>query len=209
VEVEEGVDGLVHVSDMSWTKRIKHPSEVLNKGDEVTAVILKIDSENQRLSLGIKQLQPNEAEDFFREEIVGSVVTGKVVRTTDFGAFVELHEGVEGLVHVSEMSKDRVERPEDVVAVGQEVRVKIIKVDPAERKIGLSMKAAAQEAESESLRAYNESQGSSLGSATFGDLASAALLRRTPDGPEVDSDDTAPASPDGSPSTDAGDGSID
>ena len=118
VEVEEGIDGLVHISDLSWTRRIKHPGEVLKKGDDVEAVILKIDSENQRLSLGIKQLQPNVLEDFFRSHGVGDVLTGKIVRLTEFGAFVELFEGVEGLVHVSEMSKDRIENPEEHFAVG-------------------------------------------------------------------------------------------
>ncbi|MFQ5766829.1 MAG: 30S ribosomal protein S1, partial [Acidobacteriota bacterium] len=112
VEVEEGVDGLVHISDLSWSKRIKHPSEVLSKGDEVEAVILKIDTENQRLSLGIKQLQPNIWEEFFRLHSVGDVVRGKVVRLTEFGAFIELEEGIEGLVHVSEFSTERVENPE-------------------------------------------------------------------------------------------------
>ncbi len=105
IEVEEGVDGLVHISDLSWSKRIKHPSEVLQKGDEVEAVILKIDTENQRLSLGIKQLQPNIWDEFYRLHSVGEVMRGKVVRLTEFGAFVELEEGIEGLVHVSEFSR--------------------------------------------------------------------------------------------------------
>ena len=180
VEVEDGIDGLVHISDLSWTKRIKHPSEMLNKGDEVEAVILKIDSENQRLSLGIKQIQSNETEDYYREEMVGNVLTGKIVRLTDFGAFVQLTEGVEGLVHVSEMAKERIERPEDAFSIDQEVRVKVIKVDPVERKIGLSIKAALDEIDTDSLRSYADIQ-SSDGGATFGDLMSAALLRRDAD----------------------------
>jgi len=192
VEVEDGIDGLVHISDLSWTKRIKHPSEMLNKGDEVEAVILKIDSENQRLSLGIKQLQTNEAEDYYRDEMVGHILPGKIVRLTDFGAFVELAEGVEGLVHVSEMAKERIERPEDAFSVGQEVRVKVIKVDAAERKIGLSIKAALDEADHEHYRSYQDSQ-SSDGGATFGDLMSAAVLRR----PAAATDEASAAPEDG------------
>ena len=175
IEVEEGIDGLVHISDLSWTKRIKHPSEILNKADEVEAVILKIDSENQRLSLGIKQLQPNTVEDFFRTHTVGDVLAGKIVRLTEFGAFVELFEGVEGLVHVSEMSEDRIEKPEDAFAVDQAVRVKIIKMDPVEKKIGLSIKGAIGEPED---TAADYQSSSPEGGATFADLMSAQQLRR-------------------------------
>ncbi len=177
VEVEEGIDGLVHISDLSWTKRVKHPSEVLKKGEEVQAVILKIDSENQRLSLGIKQLQPNSLEDFFQGSQVGDVLDGKIVRLTDFGAFVELFEGVEGLVHVSEMSKDRIEKPEDAFSVGQEVRVKIIKLDAVEKKIGLSIKAVQGDEDTATIRSYRDQYGD--GSATLGDLASAEVLRKS------------------------------
>jgi len=177
VEVEEGVDGLVHISDLSWTRRIKNPGEVLKKGDDVEAVILKIDSENQRLSLGIKQLQPNVLEDFFRSHGVGDILTGKIVRLTEFGAFVELFEGIEGLVHVSEMSKDRIENPEERFAVDQEVRVKIVKMDAAEKKIGLSIKAALDEPEDSSLHSYQQSQEGD-GSATLGDFLGDDVLRR-------------------------------
>jgi len=174
VEVEEGVDGLVHISDLSWTRKIKHPSEILKKGDTIEAVILKIDSENQRLSLGVKQLQANVVEDFFRSHGVGDILTGRVSRLADFGAFVELFEGVEGLVHVSEMSRDRVDKPESVVSVGQEVRVKIIKMDPVEKKIGLSIKAALEDADAAALRAYRDSH-SEDGSATLGDAVREGL----------------------------------
>jgi len=170
IEVEEGIDGLVHISDLSWTKRIKHPSEVLNKADEVDAIILKIDSENQRLSLGIKQLQPNVLEEFFQSHGTGSVLRGKIVRLTEFGAFVELFEGVEGLVHVSELSNERIEKPEDKFAVGQEVRVKVIKLDPIEKKIGLSIKAALDEPDTEAVQTYFDSQATGDGGATLGDL---------------------------------------
>jgi small subunit ribosomal protein S1 len=198
IEVEEGIDGLVHISDLSWTKRIKHPSEALKRGEEVEAVILKIDSENQRLSLGIKQLQPNVVEDFFRTHTVGDVLGGKIVRLTDFGGFVELFEGVEGLVHVSEMSQERIEKPEDSFSVGQDVRVKIIKMDPVEKKIGLSIKAAEGEPEGSVMESYPPPAPGSAG-ATFADLKSAEVLRRAPEEetaaeePPSDEPDEAPA----------------
>jgi small subunit ribosomal protein S1 len=190
VEVEEGIDGLVHISDLSWTRRIKHPSEVLKKGDDVEAVILKIDSENQRLSLGIKQLQPNVLEDFFRSHGVGDVLTGKIVRLAEFGGFVELFEGVEGLVHISEMAKERIEKPEGLFSPGQEVRVKIIKIDPVEKKIGLSIKAALDEPEDASLSAYQQTQEGD-GGATLGDVLGAELLRRA-ETPEPEGDGEKP-----------------
>ena len=198
VEVEEGVDGLVHISDLSWTKRIKHPSDMLNKGDEVAAVILKIDSENQRLSLGIKQLQPNVLDEFFETHGSGDVLMGKVVRLTEFGAFVELFEGVEGLVHVSELANERVENPEDKFAVGQDVRVKIIKMDPVEKKIGLSIKAALNEPDSASVQAYfNDQDGE--GRATLGDLMDPTVFRKSPDD---DGDEDSTESAERSASTD-------
>ena len=186
VEVEEGIDGLVHISDLSWTRRIKHPGEILKKGDDVEAVILKIDSENQRLSLGIKQLQPNVLEDFFRTHGVGDILQGKIVRLAEFGAFVELFEGVEGLVHVSELSKERLEKPEDHFQAGQEVRVKIIKMDPVEKKIGLSIKAALDEPTPEGLQSYRESQEGD-GGATLGDLMDPSVFGRN--GEKEPSDD--------------------
>ena len=178
IEVEEGIDGLVHISDISWNTRVSHPSEVLNKGDEVKAVILKIDSENQRLSLGLKQLQPNALEDFFSSNNVGTILPGKIVRLTEFGAFVELFDGVEGLVHVSEMSKDRIEKPEDAFEVDQKVMVKVIKLDAVERKIGLSIKEAEN---ADAYQAYSAESGASSSSgagagATLGDLKSAEIL---------------------------------
>ena len=173
IEVEEGIDGLVHISDLSWNTRVKHPNEALNKGDEVKAIILKIDSENQRLSLGIKQLQPNALEDFFKGQNVGTILPGKIVRLTEFGAFVELFEGVEGLVHVSEMSKDRIEKPEDAFKVDQKVMVKVIKLDATERKIGLSIKDAEHSGE---IADYAASSSSQTSGATLGDLKSAELL---------------------------------
>ncbi|MFB3817811.1 MAG: 30S ribosomal protein S1 [Candidatus Methylomirabilales bacterium] len=142
VELEEGIDGLIHISDMSWTKRVRHPSEVLKKGDKVEAIVLHVDKANHRISLGLKQIQQDPWLSTVPEKYrVGMDVQGKVSRTTDFGAFVELEDGVEGLLHVSELSHERVNRPEDVVQVGQELTLKVIKLDPDERKIGLSLRA--------------------------------------------------------------------
>jgi small subunit ribosomal protein S1 len=169
IEVEDGIDGLVHISDLSWTKRVNHPSEVLNKGERVEAVILKIDSEHQRLSLGVKQLEPNAVEGFFSSHAVGDVLPGSITRLTEFGAFVELFEGLEGLVHVSELSNEHVARPEDSFHVGQQVRVKIIKMDPQEKKVGLSIKAAADEPDPETVQAYFDSQPGD-GGAKLGDV---------------------------------------
>ncbi|MFQ5700950.1 MAG: 30S ribosomal protein S1 [Acidobacteriota bacterium] len=168
VEVEEGVDGLVHISDLSWTKRIKHPSEVLKKGDTLEAMILKIDAENQRLSLGLKQLGPNVWDDFFANHKTGDTIVGRVVRLTDFGAFVEIAEGVEGLIHVSEVAEERIEHLQDRLSVDQVVRAKIIKLDPSERKIGLSIKAMGGESAVEELEEYKSSSGESP--TTIGDV---------------------------------------
>ena len=147
IELEEGVDGLVHISDMSWTTRIKHPSEVLKKGEQVQAVLLSIDVDHERLSLGLKQLQPNPWEGIANTITVGDVVTGKVVRLTDFGAFVELNSGIEGLLHVSEISRQHVKKPQDVLNIGDEITAKVIKLDEENRRIGLSIKAYKQDVE--------------------------------------------------------------
>jgi small subunit ribosomal protein S1 len=142
VELEEGIDGLIHISDMSWTKRVRHPSELLKKGEKVEAIVLHVDRTNHRISLGLKQVQEDPWQSSVPEKYrVGMDVQGKVVRLTDFGAFVELEDGVEGLLHVSELSHDRVNKPEDVVQVGQELTLKVIKLDTEERKIGLSLRA--------------------------------------------------------------------
>ena len=165
VEVEEGIDGLIHISDMSWSKRIAHPSEVLKKGDTVDAVVLSIDAENQRLSLGLKQLGEDVWEEFFNRQQEGDIVDGKVVRLTNFGAFVEIEEGIEGLLHVSEVDDERIEKPEDKLAVGESYRMKIIKISPLERKIGLSIRAV----NIEDYEAHYSRQGSP--NATLGDVA--------------------------------------
>ena len=140
VEVEDGIDGLIHVSDMSWSKRLAHPSDVLKKGDAVEAMVLNIDPDTQRLSLGLKQLTTDIWDDFFANNHVGDVVEGKVVRVTNFGAFVELSEGIEGLIHVSEFDARQGEQDSEVV-VDHTVKMRIIKLSPTERKIGLSVRA--------------------------------------------------------------------
>ncbi|MCC6807402.1 MAG: 30S ribosomal protein S1 [Deltaproteobacteria bacterium] len=142
VGVEEGIDGLVHVSDLSWTHRVKHPSELFQKGDEVEAVVLNIDVENERFSLGIKQLTDDPWDTLLKRFPRGSKVKGKVMKVTDYGAFVEIEPGIDGLVHVSEMSEQRVENPAAVVKPSDEIEVVILDVDPAERRISLSIKAA-------------------------------------------------------------------
>jgi small subunit ribosomal protein S1 len=141
IEVEDGVDGLVHVSDISWAKRIKHPGEVLKKGQEIEAVITSIDTENRRLSLSIKDLEPNAWERFVSEHKPGDVVKGKIARFANFGAFVELGDNLEGLCHISELSEERVDKPEDVVQLGQEMDFRILRIDPENKKIGLSARA--------------------------------------------------------------------
>ena len=175
VEVEEGIDGLIHISDLSWTKRVKHPSEILKKGDTVEAVVLNIDAENQRLSLGLKQLATDMWDEFFAHHKVGEIVEGKIVRLTNFGAFVELAEGIEGLVHVSELDEKRVDKPEEQFKVGDTYPMKIIKINEGEKKIGLSIKAVKQDEYQKDLESYRETAGSDR--STLGDAIRAAQAR--------------------------------
>ena len=143
VELEPGVDGLLHISDMSWTRSVGHPSEVLKKGQELETLILNLDRENKRISLGLKQIQPDPWATVAQRFPMGSRVTGKVVRLTDFGAFVELEPGVDGLLHVSQMSNRPIGRPDEIVSVGDELTLLVIRVDSNERRIGLSLKELA------------------------------------------------------------------
>lgn len=168
VGVEEGIDGLVHVSDISWTQRIKHPGEIYKKGDIVEAVVLNIDVENERFSLGIKQLHQDPWDTLAERMPVGTVVKGKVTKLTDFGAFVEIEEGIEGLVHVSELREERVEKPSDVVSEGDEIEVKIIDINTVDRKIALSAKAVLLG--DADYRDYMRSQDIDVGRARLGDL---------------------------------------
>ena len=141
IELEDGVDGLIHISDLSWNKKIKHPSEVLKKKDKVTAAVLNIDKEACRISLGIKQLESDPWENIPDQYPIGKVVTGTIIKVTGFGAFAEFDDGLEGLIHVSQLSSEKVTHPEKVVNVGDEISAKVIKVDTTSKKIGLSIKA--------------------------------------------------------------------
>jgi small subunit ribosomal protein S1 len=143
VELENGVDGLLHISDMSWTRNIGHPSEILKKGQDVEAQILNVDRENKRISLGLKQVQPDPWDSVARRYPMGSRVTGKVVRLTDFGAFIELEPGVDGLLHISQMANRPISSAGEIVNVGDELTLMVIRVDPQERRIGLSLKELA------------------------------------------------------------------
>jgi len=142
IELEEGIDGMVHVSDMSWTRKVNHPSEVLKKGDEVDAIVLDVDPSQQRISLGMKQLATDPWSDIDAHFRIGDVVTGTVTKITSFGAFVELKDGIDGLVHISQISEERVEKIKDVLKAGQQVTARVVKIDREERRLGLSIKAA-------------------------------------------------------------------
>jgi small subunit ribosomal protein S1 len=142
VELEEGIDGMIHVSDLSWTRKINHPSEVLKKNDEVDAIVLDIDKVNQRISLGVKQLDSDPWKEIDQKYKIGDLVHGKVTKLASFGAFVQLQDDIDGLVHISQLSEEHVAKVKDVLKVGQEVEARVIKVDKAERRIGLSIKAA-------------------------------------------------------------------
>jgi len=142
LELEEGIDGMVHVSDLSWTRKINHPSEILKKGDDVEAVVIDIDKQNQRISLGIKQLEDDPWKVIDQRYKIGDLVQGKVTKLASFGAFVQLADDIDGLVHISQLSEDRVDKVKDILKIGQDVEARVIKVDRTERRIGLSIKAA-------------------------------------------------------------------
>ncbi len=179
IEIEDGVDGLVHVSDISWSRRIKHPSEVLKKGQEIDAVITSIDAENRRLSLSIKDLEPNAWDRFVNDHKPGDIVRGKIARFANFGAFVELDDNLEGLCHISELSEDRVEKPEDVVQLGQEMEFKILRIDAENKKIGLSARAVGKDEPIVDTKVYSSQAGS--GMASLGELADFGLGKPEPE----------------------------
>jgi small subunit ribosomal protein S1 len=154
VEVEEGIDGLVHVSDLHWTKKVRHPTELYKKGDEVDAVVLGIDADNGRISLGIKQLVPDPWLTLLQRYPTGSRVRGQVTSVTDFGIFVEVEEGIEGLIHVSQISTERVEKPSSLYNVGDTVEAEVINIDSRERKMGLSIKVLKRSEERAEMEAY-------------------------------------------------------
>jgi small subunit ribosomal protein S1 len=168
VEIEEGIDGLIHVSDLSWAKRVMNPADILKEGDEVEAVVLSIDAEKQRVSLGLKQIEPDPWIQVPEKYAIGSIVRGKVVNITSFGAFAKLEEGVEGLIHISELDERHVDNPEEVVSVGEELDLKVISLDPEERRIGLSLKEAKSDQEQSVISRYMEGQYSDR--ATLADL---------------------------------------
>ena len=181
VELEEGIDGMIHVSDMSWTRKINHPSECLQKGQEVEAIVLEVNPKDQRVSLGLKQAQVDPWDEIASKYPVGMVVKGKVSKIASFGAFVELEDGVDGLVHISQISEQRIEKVKDALDVGQEVEARVVKVDKAERRIGLSIRAMSMsedevkaleaEAAGEPVSVKSATQGA--GSASFGGLSAA------------------------------------
>ena len=170
VELEEGIDGMVHVSDMSWTRKINHPSEMVKKGDEVDAIVVEGDVENQRISLGLKQLSQDPWEDIDRLYRMGDVIKGKVARIAGYGAFIELENDIDGLVHISQISEDRIEKIKDFLSEGDQVSARVIKIDKDERRIGLSIKAADydEDALAKEVAAYDEA-GEDL-TTSLGDL---------------------------------------
>lgn len=172
VEMEEGIDGMIHVSDMSWTRKINHPSEVLQKGQTVEAIVLEIDTQNQRISLGLKQAQTDPWSSIASTYQIGQIVKGKVSKIASFGAFIELEDGVDGLVHISQISDERIEKVRDALKVGQEVEARIVKIDRDERRIGLSIKAVSMD-EGEIARLTAESDADASSSAQLGAFANA------------------------------------
>ncbi len=181
VEIESGIDGLVHISDLSWTKKIKHPSELYRKGDEVEAVVLGIDVENERVSLGIKQLSDDPWNTIAQRYPINTKVSGKVTSIADFGVFVEIEDGIEGLIHVSQLSSERVDKPSSLFKVGDQVEALVVQLDPKERRIGLSIRALKQHEEREEMQAYmrREHQGARF---SFEDILNEELRLDREDG---------------------------
>jgi small subunit ribosomal protein S1 len=176
IGIEEGIDGLIHVSDLSWTERIKHPSEKYAKGETIQAVVLKIDKENERFSLGIKQLVPDPWQAAYNNYPSGTVVEGEITNVTDFGVFVKLEEGIEGLVHVSELSKDKVKTPVGMYQVGDVLKAIVINVSAKDRKIGLSVKTLEGDDEEVAVEKFKKAEkvAAETAPSTFGDLLKAA-----------------------------------
>lgn len=172
VGIEEGIDGLVHISDISWTQKIRHPSEIYEVGHEVEAVVLNIDVANERFSLGIKQLESDPWENLPLRYPPGKIVAAKITKITDFGAFAEVEDGIEGLIHISELADERIEDPREVVKLGEEHQVEVISVDPKERKIALSIKNFMRRSETGNLKEYSEQSGAT---AQLGDLLKGKL----------------------------------
>jgi small subunit ribosomal protein S1 len=192
VEITEGIDGLIHVSDMSWTKRVKHPSEVLKKGETVKARITNIDTQNQRISLSIKEFRPNEWQDFVDSHHVGDIVEGRVVNTTDFGLFVDIYEGLEGLVHISETDVN-VAKLEDYFRVGDWVRARILRIEETEKKVGLTMRGVPQPTpeEIEELEAADKSDDEESDEAVAEETTEAAAEEGSDEAEEAAAEDAS------------------
>jgi len=182
IGIEEGIDGLIHVSDLSWTERIKHPSEKYAKGETIQAVVLKIDKENERFSLGVKQLEPDPWQAAQNNYPLGSKVEGVITNVTDFGVFVQLEEGIEGLVHVSEISKEKIKTPVGMFNVGDTLEATVINVSADDRKIGLSLKSQDdKDVESGKATEEYEQKQAAAAPSTFGDLLKAAAEEQNND----------------------------
>jgi small subunit ribosomal protein S1 len=176
IGLDEGIDGMVHVSDISWTKRVRHPGEIYKKGEEIKAIVLHIDQENERFSLGIKQLQPDPWESLHEKYPVGSKVSGRVTSVTDFGVFLEIEEGIEGLIHVSELRKEKVKSASEVCTEGDDLEAAVIHLDPKERKIGLSVKDLQRMNEEADIQGYLGNQ--SRYTPTIGAILRDELLKK-------------------------------
>lgn len=182
IGVDEGIDGLVHISDLSWTKRVKHPSEIFKKGDTVKAVVLNIDRDNERFSLGLKQLTPDPWESIPVKYSPGTIVRGKATSVTDFGVFLEIEEGIEGLIHVSELSQEKVESPKDIANVGDEFEAAVLNVDTVDRKIALSVKQLTSHKEKAEVQEFLGAQKQAT--SNLGTLLQGAMDRNGEDSPE-------------------------
>jgi small subunit ribosomal protein S1 len=182
IGVDEGIDGLVHISDLSWTKRVKHPSEIFKKGDIVKAVVLNIDRDNERFSLGLKQLTPDPWEAIPVKYAPGTIVRGKATSVTDFGVFLEIEEGIEGLIHVSELSQEKVESPKDIANVGDEFEAAVLNVDTVDRKIALSVKQLSSHKEKAQVQEFLGAQKQAT--SNLGALLQGAMDRNDEDSPE-------------------------
>ena len=182
IGVDEGIDGLVHISDLSWTKRVKHPSEIFKKGDTVKAVVLNIDRDNERFSLGLKQLTPDPWESIPVKYAPGTIVRGKATSVTDFGVFLEIEEGIEGLIHVSELSQEKVESPKDIANVGDEFEAAVLNVDTVDRKIALSVKQLNSHKDKAEVQEFLGAQKQAT--SNLGALLQGAMDRNGEDSPE-------------------------
>lgn len=186
IGIDEGIDGLVHISDISWTKRVKHPSEVFKKNQEVQAIVLNIDKDNERFSLGIKQLEMDPWESIPERYPVGSVITGPITNVTDFGLFVEIEEGIEGLVHVSEISKEKIKSPIGQYKPGDRITAKVINISPKDRKIGLSVKKVEEQEERTHIDEYVNS--AKAATSNLGELLKGEMEARANNASSTDKD---------------------